>query len=210
MDANSVIRAIPEEETLPKNQFRTSNGVLLKLKPVPPLLIADAQRRLVEPKPPKARNLDKGDDVYEENPNDPDYIRQLEEHNQIVGDVSSAILITRGTEVIERPHDIDSVDATDWADDVKEIAGIDVPSMGRRRYFCWMKYVVLVSADDFHQLIQRLSRLAGVTREEDVAQAADRFRNNSQGDTPTGVRAIEADGRGNPDSISFSGTRTGV
>ena len=50
--------------------FRLSSGVVLKIKPVPPLLIRQAVAKIKRPKPPVIFLEDKG--VEEENPDDPE------------------------------------------------------------------------------------------------------------------------------------------
>ena len=198
---NNILQAIPED-VVPSSQaildaqrpdrFVSSNGIVFKLKPVAPLLIMDAQRNLPEPVPPKVPNYDKGegeDAPLEENPNDPTYIREMEAHRLKVGELSNAIFLTRGTELISVPEGVDAVESEEWSDEVKEFAGLDVPKVGRRRYYAWLKYVALTSLDDFQGLLTKLTSLGGITQEADVAEAERSFRDITGGGTAEGVSA---------------------
>lgn len=174
------------------DQFTTSSGIVFKLRPVAPLLIIDVQRRFKAPEPPKLPNYDKGDGddaPLEENPSDPAYLRAVQEHNMQVGEASNAVFLTRGTEIISIPDGIDKVDDAEWADDVREFAGLEVPAVGRRRYYCWLKYVALSSMDDFQGLLNKLTSLGGVTLESEVQAAEETFRPAEDGNADPGVRA---------------------
>lgn len=200
-DGNGILQAIPEDTAPEKvaasqkpDQFVTSNGIVFKLKAVPPLLIMDAQRAIVAPVPPKVRNYEKGDGEeapIEENPNDPAYIRAMLEHQQKTAEVTNAIFLTRGCIVEHVPPDIDPMDGTEWAEEVQEFAGIKVPAVGRRRFYCWLKYVALTSLEDFQGLLNKLTTLGGVTLETDVQLAEESFRPASGGDASEGVSTSE-------------------
>lgn len=196
-DMRSVLRALDGADTHSNDrpdQYTSKNGIVFRLKPVPPLLIVDAQKVHKEPKPPKVLIEDKG--TQEENPNDPEYQRQLAEHRATIAEISNAVILTRGSEVLSVPDGLDKPSDPDWAEDVHDLTGIEVPEKGRRRYFCWMKYVALSSMDDFQEIVQRISRLGGITMEVDVAEAEARFRPDEEGNTPVGVRARPQTKRG--------------
>jgi hypothetical protein len=194
---NSILQAIPEDATDGQaadaqrpDRFVTSTGIVFKLKPVAPLLILDAQKQIPEPRPPQIHNYDKGegeDAPLEENPNDPMFLREHSEYRQRVGEVSNAIFLTRGTEVISIPDDVEKIEDEDWAAEVEEFAGLKVPVVGRRRYYCWLKYVALTSMIDFQGLLNKLSALGGVTLESDVAEAETSFRTDQSGDASEGL-----------------------
>jgi hypothetical protein len=198
---NNILQAIPEDATDDQvadaqrpDRFVTSNGIVFKLKPVAPLLVLDAQKQIIEPKPPKLKNYAKGEDddaPLEENPNDPEFLRAHSEYRQKVGEVSNAIFLTRGTEVISVPDDVDKLDDEDWALEVEEFTDIKVPKVGRRRYYCWLKYVALTSMIDFQSLLNKLSALGGVTLESDVADAEASFRTDTSGDAAAGIPPSE-------------------
>lgn len=209
----TLLAAIPEtDDTEPPDRYTTSNGIVLQLKPIPPLLINDAQNNLKAPRPPRVPNLDKDPDghVLEENPNDPTFIEQYREYRVNLSELSNAIFLTRGTKVLDVPSGVEPVDSTDWSDDLKDLAGLDVPEKGRRRYYCWMKYVALSNINDLTTVLRKVSNLAGVTLEADVAQATADFPSGTEGNTPTPIRAATEDGRGDNDIPERSGPSAGV
>lgn len=199
MTTNSILQAIPEDggqvaDAQRPDRFVTSNGIVFKLKAVAPLLIMDAQRNFQEPQPPKIRNFEKGDGddaPLEDNPNDPKYQRELMEYRRQLGEIANAIYLTRGTEIISKPDDVDGPEDENWAMEVEDFANLKVPKVGRRRYFCWIKYVALESMGDFQGLMNKLTTLGGVTVERDVIDAETSFRTDESGDTSEGVPPTE-------------------
>lgn len=202
----TIIDKIPEdiEIIMPQDQdtYKTKTGVTLKLKRVSPLLMADASRALVEPRVPQVANLDKEEDgsVLEDNPADPDYIAAMNQYRQQLSDLSSAIYLTRGT-VPERPlpDGVPDWEDSEWSADIEDIAQIRVPALGKRRYWAWLKYIVLEDLDDFSDLLRAIMRRGGITMEADVAQATTDFRSDEEGDTSEGLRTEEGSGLGNTD-----------
>lgn len=187
-----VIAAIPEHITTngAPNIFTASNGIVLKLRPVAPMIILDAQRRLVEPTPPMIANFEKGegsDAPLEENPNDPIYQRELQAYRQKVGEVSNAIFLTQGVSVESVPDGINKPEDDEWSDDLTDIAGLEIPKVGKRRLYCWIKYVALTSMDDFQALLNKLTVLGGVTLEQDVTNAETSFRPDEGGSAVTRI-----------------------
>lgn len=206
LDAIAGVERTDHRRREENNKYTTENGIVFRLKPVPPLLIVDAQKLHREPVPPKVYIQDK--DTHEENPNDPEYQRQLNEWRQTVGEISNAVLLTRGTEIISVPAGIDQLDDPAWAEDLFDLTGLEVPKVGRRRYFCWMKYVALTSMDDFQGIVGKISRLGGITMEADVADAEARFRSDEEGYSANGVHAAEEAVGGDSDASTGTGSGT--
>jgi hypothetical protein len=178
-DLERVIQAIPEGDLPRRDTFTTGAGIVFRVKPVPPMLIEDTRRRFLanEPQPPMVRNEDK--ETLEENPNDPEYRRAHDRFFLDLGEASSALMLTRGTELIKLPEGIEPPEGETWSEDVHDITGIEVPPVGsRRRYYVWLKYVALTTWGDFNGLVRAASRASGMTREDDVADAAESFRDN--------------------------------
>lgn len=198
--AQSVLEAIAAVDKPETNSdlYTTSNGVVLKIKAVSPFLMRDAQSRITEPEPPVVPNPDK-EGTLEENPNDPGYIRAVDAYRQTLGEVANAIMLSRGTELISVPDGMEKPEDTNWAEDAADFAQVTIPSAGRRRYYCWLKYQAVTTMSDFTGLIGAISAAGQITIESEVATEADSFRNIPEGDSATGVRAEEADGRGDSD-----------
>jgi hypothetical protein len=206
-DMKKVLDAVDEPSAADDPfTFTTKAGIVFKLKPVPPMLIVDAQKRIAKPRPPKVRLEDK--ETWEENLSDPEYIAAMEEYEQTVGELTNSIFLVRGTSVVSPlPDGIEKVSDEGWAADVREFAGLDVPedTSSRKRYLLWLKYVAVATPDDFGNLLSKLMRYGGVTLEVDVAQAAGDFRSESEGDTASGIHLVEEDGRGVGDTAVTAG-----
>lgn len=196
-----MIQAIAEDDpqdTTPPNQFKASSGVVFKIKKVSPLLLKDAQERLIEPRPPKVYLEDK--ETHEDNPSDPDYQDKLRQFQILQAETSHAVLLTMGTAVESIPDDVDGIDATAWVETVEEIIGIEVPKTPRRRYFCWVKYVAITDMADFFGLLRKITRLSGFVTEEAVAQAAASFRSSENGRADTELQPPPKIGHGDNNS----------
>lgn len=197
VSAKQVLDAVGESDSFTDDPFTftTQAGIKLKLKSVPPMLIVDAQKRIQKPKVPKVHLDDK--EAWEENPSDPDYVAAYEEYERTVSDITHAIFLVRGTSVLHVPEGVETVGDPGWVEEVKEFAGLDVPEdvNSRKRYLCWLKYVAVASTEDFSGLIGKLMRRSGATMEVDVAQAADDFRSDSEGDAVSTIHSISKNGR---------------
>lgn len=190
------------------NSYTTGRGVELRLKRVSSLILQDALKKLVPPKPPKVYLEDK--QTHEENPNDPDFIAAQQAFDMERGMLSMGIYFTLGTEVVSTPPDVPHHSSEDWVEDIEFIAGIPVPSVAekpRARYLLWLKYIAITD-DDLEPLLQKIMRMSGLTMEGDVAQATQAFRNSPARDSDSGVPYTEEGERGNHLSVvpSVSGT----
>lgn len=191
-----VIAAIPEQDDTPPDQYRTTTGVVLRLKKVPPFLITDAQAKLVEPTPPKVWIEDKN--THEDNLADPAFNTALGEYRRKLGELSSAIFLARGTDVVSKPDNIPQWDDNQWSQDLEDLGiDLDIPKVGKRRYYLWLKYEVITDADDLGGILQKLNRLGGITMEVDVAAAmagfpGDEARPDAAGVSPEAERGLGA------------------
>lgn len=200
-----VLRDTPEQPDTGPDRFRTSNGIVFKLKPVPPLLLRDIGKNVKRPVPPKVYIEDK--ETHEENLNDPDYVRALMIYQETVSEAANAVLLVRGTEAEHIPEGVDKPESDAWIEDLLDTAGVEVPANSRaRRYYCWMKYVALVRTGDFFGIMRKITAQSGNTLEEGVTQALESFPGNQAGNANNGVHAGAADGRRDTDSPGDAGT----
>lgn len=177
----------------PKDRFELSNGVVIKLKPVPILLLQQASQSVPRPKVPIVMNPNK--DREEENPNHPDYLEAIRQYQ---ADSERAILNTLlllGTSVESVPDGFSGPDDSEWIERLEMLDEINPAAAQRlappanaskgRRYIAWLERHAMVTLDDFVKLGVTVGRLSGV-REEDLLGAIDSFRYNGRGDTTTG------------------------
>lgn len=177
--ATSELNILNELETTNNNankvpdEFTAKNGVVFKLKKVPNMLIADANSKIKFPKVPVVFIEDKGRE--EENPNDPDYVRELREAQTRQGMMGVNTYVSFGTEVKHLPNDVVDYMSPEWSEDIEEITGLSVPERGKGRYCAWMKYYVL-DDEDMTNLNIQIARFSGNIPERDVTEAEDSFR----------------------------------
>lgn len=182
MDLNDIFT--PEIHV--KDTFRASNGLVLKLKKVSRLILAEAARKVPTPKVPVVFIDDKG--RSEENPQDPDYLQALLDQKYEQGMLSVTTMLVLGTEIIDLPAGMEPPESDDWLEILNEI-GIEIKVSNKRvRYTAWLKYIAL-DDESFNALIKDLMRYSGLTIEEDVAKAQEAFRSEDSGPQSVGGSA---------------------
>lgn len=179
---NEVDTAVPDDPFV----LTTSRGVIIKVRAMPNMMMAEARRKIKPPKVPTYYNKDK--DVQEENPLDPEYVAAMQEYNTRVGTMGATAMLAFGTEVLHLPSDVQPAESNGWSDDLKEILEIDVPEQGKGRYAAWLRLYVL-SDPDLTAVMQAVGRASGIVRESEVEEAADSFRSDAEGDTAEGIPA---------------------
>lgn len=151
-----------------------SNGIVLRLKPVPPFLVRQAAIQLELPKVPVMHNEAKGRD--EPNPNDPDYLEAKEEYNALTTEAGLNVLFAAGTEVVSIPKGLYGPKDEGWLE-LLGILGIEVDvEHPVARYLAWIRYYAIGSAQDIGCLTRAMADGVGMT-EEEVQAVADSFRN---------------------------------
>ena len=174
-DSASVqrIEAASKRQGEGERTLTLSTGVVLRLKMVPPILMADlaTAANKVRPTPPVVHieALDRSD----ENPDDPEYQKALQEWFAMsITDINNAFIL-KGTEVAKVPKGVPAKDNEDFLADMR-ILGRPVGNE-RERYLAWVKYVAAPSTDDVTAIIREVGRLSGVA-ETDVSEAISGFR----------------------------------
>lgn len=189
-----------------KDTYRASNGVLLKLKKVPRLLLTDAIRKQAPPKVPTWFNEDKGRD--EENPADPAYVEALQAFNIDRGLMSVTMTLAMGTSIIDVPAGIEPYDSETWVADLNDMGmGLDLRTP-RMRYTAWLKYIAL-PGDEFNDVVSAVMRYSGLISEEDVAAAQRAFRGDGAGPEHNGT-VVTAEGGPGDNIGELPGVRAGV
>lgn len=161
-----------------EDRYTASNGLVLRLKKVPRLLLVDAVNKLKAPKVPRWFNEDKGRE--EDNPQDPDYIQAVQDHKNEQGMMSITLMLATGTEPIDMPAGVEPAESDDWLDVLNEL-GMSLDFKNKRvRYTAWLKYHAL-PGDEFNDVIQAVLRYSGITLQADVDQAQRSFRSETDG-----------------------------
>jgi len=176
MSSDSTLLRVVDDLTpvdiKPMNEFRSSNGIVFKLKKVSQFVVMEAGRKIPLPKMPKIFNEDKGREI--ENPLDPEYLDAKERVAFQQGMIACAVYTSLGSEVIALPDGIQPADSEGWATDLIEL-GLDIPEKGRSRYVAWLKYYAL-PGKEFGDLTEKIAAYSGQVLEVEVGKAEESFR----------------------------------
>lgn len=161
-------------------EYTMENGVVLTIKPVPPLILRNAARHVLDPEVPKVFIEDA--DRTEENPDDPQYIADIEaaRERRSMAALTAALLV--GTEFKSAPEGVPGPEDDTWIENLKainEVVGItmeihDEPG-SRARYLDWLRLVAISSETELHILTRILTIGVALTNAE-VQAAAESFR----------------------------------
>lgn len=157
------------------------NGLRLKLHPnrMSKQLIIDAASDVLDPVVPMYFSADLGRD--EPNPNDPEYLRELEDAQNRRAWASIKAALVLGTSIEELPPDTEGPEEVDWemVRALRKWSVQQVPSDPYSRYEAWLRYFGLLGAGnelvEFVHLVRWLFVAAGMTAEA-AAQIVATFR----------------------------------
>lgn len=187
---------VPDEITL-------SNGIRLKIKPIPPMLLNSVANSIPMPKVPKTWIEEKQRD--EENPNHPDYIQELSERQTKITLATINLIIYACTEVLEVPSNFYSLESDKWIPIIK-MAGIDVDFEDEvQRYVTWMRCYAISTIDDLNRVQTVPMQLAGIT-EAEVQEVMESFRGGEERGADSELPVGEPSTNGN--HVGDSGPRT--
>jgi hypothetical protein len=153
-------------------QFTFSTGVVATLRPVSPFIRQAVERAFPPPQPPMV-DVDYGDTTQQEpNPNDPDYLKALEEHETEVSIRLRDMMLLHGIDVEIEPK------RKQQALELLQSVGLDWPA-DEPEYLTYIKYCCIGTDDEANRVIMSIRRNREVS-EEDVAAATRMFRANVQ------------------------------
>lgn len=169
-----------------------STGVVLRGKKVSASLLIEVLTSVKRPKPPVYRNEKMGRMM--ENPDDPDYIEQVQAYKYEQAGVLQTVMILMGTEIasiptgMEGPHPVKKEGRKQKAEESwpkwlgeYELLGLPMnPESEAWRYLTWAKFKAAVSDEDLRQIQEVVGRLSGI-RESDT-RAAEEFPGSDQKD----------------------------
>ena len=176
----AVSRAVDRVKRVGRGaEFTLSNGIVLKIKSVPPFLVQAVQNEFKTPAPPKVYIEEKGRE--EENPNDPEYLRKLLELEDQQNLAINDLFLAAGTEVISVPDGYFGPEQDDWiavVEFAQNITGTDVHierDNPIKRYLHWLRFYALETGADVALATRLPMELAGI-REGEVDEVMESFR----------------------------------
>lgn len=165
-----VVEAIDEMEA-DDALITLSTGVVLRGKAAPAMALIKVKAHFLRPKPPLWKSETLGRMI--ENPDDPIYKEQLDNHKTESTAAMLNTLILLGTDLVSVPKGFPKPESDDWLDELYEI-GIEIhPEKKRWRYLNWVMFKAAPKSQDTELISEVVGRLSGVS-ERDV-QAAEEF-----------------------------------
>lgn len=182
------------------------NGLKLKLKPrqIAPQAIYDTAAKYQDPPIPVRLVTVNGEEVREENPDDPEYRRQLEAVKDRRAWAVVKALGIMGTKLVEPPVGVDPPEEIDW-EAVAWSRDIPAPTNAYERYELWLRYYGFAHGyrslgeglNDYVDLVRYLAVEAGMSMEAPSALAATfRSAEERSADTRGDVLATAGNGDG--------------
>lgn len=175
---NSIQDAVAEVSAsapILNNTITLKNGVQLKKKPFPILLVQQVISSFKYPPVPEYWDEDRKRGI--KNPNNEDYLRQKDEVDTERGLAAIDAIIAFGTELVSVPDDMYRPENDEWIDDL-ELVNIPVRRDNRKaRYLAWVRNVAITDSEDIALLSSLIQNAMG-TSGGSVASAIDGFRNN--------------------------------
>lgn len=161
-----------------ENLIVLSTGVELEIFKPAILAIREVERQInaQKPKPPSIYREDK--ETNEENPEDPDYINNIQTWQAEALERQFNIALITGTKIHSIPDGIAKFESEEWHG-LLSVINVELEKSKEQRYIQWAKYVAAPELKDFFMIIGRVMSLIGV-REEEVAEAVEAFRGDAE------------------------------
>lgn len=184
-----------QEDGMPR-EFTLSTGVVLKLRPIPPFVLQDAMRQIVQPQPPMWLNPDKGRE--EANPADPDYLAAMDRYSELRIETMTNVAMALGTDLESCPDGMPRPEEDGWIEELEVATDgrVTAPrAPAKARYVAWLRYRAMEKAEDIAILAALPLLLAGIS-EGEVADSMAGFRGDEErrADPKPSPRRNRADG----------------
>lgn len=167
--------AVEDSEKEADNTLTLSNGVKVRVKPLPDLLMRKLYSKFDPPEPPEVEVESGGKTWTEPNYNDPNYENAMRKYTMNLADGIANLILLKGFDIISKPDHIpDYEDDDTWVEEL-EAVGLDVPEKPLERKLAWMEYRIVATNNDLDAIQEASQRLSGIS-EEDVEEAQERFR----------------------------------
>lgn len=157
-----------------------SSGVKVRVKRVPPGLLQKlyARRGGEEPIPPMVEETDEatGRRYKVEDPEDPQYKRDLMAHRMSLGLTIKDLVLAVGLDIVQVPDGVPTLESTEWEERLA-IIGEEVPETGVARRVAWFDAVAIESDADYNT-IQAISSESMSVDQEEVREAQESFQGN--------------------------------
>lgn len=163
----TIAKAIDEKGEA-DNLIRLSTGVVLKAKQANPNVLIRIMTASPRPKPPLYHNDAMGREM--ENPDHPDYIKQVNAWEMEYNNGMLNALVGLGTELVSIPKKFPHWKEDGWIEDYKALGLPANPKSEAWRYITWVLFKAAVVDTDTRMIGDKVKALSGV-KEADVKDA---------------------------------------
>ena len=171
MDDRKIVKAVEKAQTPEDDTITLSTGVVLRGKQVPPLVLVKTMSAFPRPKVPTWFNPTMGRDM--ENPDDPEYIAQIQAWKVESSNITLNVLILLGTELVKVPKKFPDPDDKGWQEEYKCLGLPMSPENPSWRYLTWVTFKAAPAIADLDLIKEVVGRLSGVP--EAKVEAAETF-----------------------------------
>lgn len=154
---------------------KLSTGYTVRFKPVSRFILMDATENIVDPPIPVIVDEEQGREFP--NPNDPEYVKTIEDNGRKRSMALAEVTLMLGVEVIEpMPQDEEWLSKLQWLARRGRIDldGYDLDDPMDKEYI-WKRFEVFGDNDDFAALMSQASG----TDEEEIAKAMNTFQRDA-------------------------------
>lgn len=167
-----------------------SNGIRLKARPVPPLLLRQVLLRIPDPPVPTVWDEDREREIP--NPDSPAYAEALKARDEAQYMAVADVALMLGTTVDYIPEGLFGPDDEGWVDVLEMLdLQVDMTKHGQR-YLAWIRFYALERNEDIALAIAAPLSLIGMT-EAEVQSAIESFRSPTGRGTDNGVPAPDGE-----------------
>jgi hypothetical protein len=182
-------------------EYTFANGIVLKIKAVPPYLLMALEREFPDPEVPVVYLEDKGRE--EPNPSDPGYLQECADNEVRKSIAVNNLVLAVGTEFVSVPEGMYRPDEDGWLKNLDIVAKITGKSLAInvddevQRYVSWLRFYALDNATDITIATGLTYNLSGI-QEGEVAGILAAFQ---------GGEGRSADSDGDASGINTNGNQ---
>jgi len=153
-----------------KDTVTLSTGVVLKFKQIPPGMMIKVMTKMKKPEVPKI--WVERDKIWVQNPDNPEYIKDMEFYELESAGFLLNTMILLGTDIVKFDgRSMQGPDSDEWLEEF-EVLGLEtMPDNKSWRKLNWLLKVAAATDKDFEAISNGVGELSGVP-EENVAEAA--------------------------------------
>jgi DNA-binding protein YbaB len=175
-----AVKTAEASTELKELEVTLSSGAVVKVVPPKTRVLYRLYSENPAPKPPMVHMSMGGKELDEPNPNDPEYILDLAEHQTRIYEIYTKLIILTSVTVVSLPKGVlDFEHDKEWLEDLVAI-GLSKEYVNRQeRWLEWFFYRIAPEQEDVLSIQQASAKLQGVSEEKVDAAAEETFPNNS-------------------------------